>query len=174
MLPVVAEPLTAIGDFVRAGGWVLPWIVATALVMWTLILERWWYFRSIYPEQRRAFCSEWLAREDHRSWGARKIRAMMISQATVGMGASLPILKVTITISPLLGLLGTVTGMLEVFDGMTLRGSADARSMAEGVSHAMVATMAGLGVSISGMFFIGRFQSRVRHESELLADALTY
>ena len=54
--------------------------------------------------------------------------------------------------APLLGLIGTVSGMLEVFDSMALRGSADARTMATGVSHAMLCTMSGLAVSITGLY----------------------
>src|SRR3546814_20496456 len=76
------------------------------------------------------------------------------------MDAPLPLLRVTIPIAPLLGLLGTVTAMLEVFDGMMISGSADARTMAYGVSHAMIATLSGLVVSVSGMFFLNRFQMR--------------
>src|SRR3546814_13350170 len=59
-----------------------------------------------------------------------------------------------------------VTAMLEVFDGMMISGSADARTMAYGVSHAMIATLSGLVVSVSGMFFLNRFQMRVERETE--------
>ncbi|MGH8457671.1 MAG: MotA/TolQ/ExbB proton channel family protein, partial [Stenotrophobium sp.] len=96
------------------------------------------------------------------------------SQANVTMGSTLPIMRVVIPMCPLLGLLGTVTGMLEIFDVMTLQGSADARTMASGVSHAMVSTLSGLAVSLSGMFFVHRFQTRVVRETDLLNDLLTY
>ena len=94
--------------------------------------------------------------------------------ANVAMGSTLPIMRVVIPMCPLLGLLGTVTGMLEVFDVMTLSGSADTRTMAGGVSHAMVSTMSGLAVSLSGMFFVNRFQSRVERETQRLNDVLSY
>jgi biopolymer transport protein ExbB len=75
---------------------------------------------------------------------------------------------------PLLGLLGTVGGMLEVFDSMAARGSADARSMASGISEAMICTLSGLAVSITGLYPVYYFRRRMRHETELLADQFTY
>lgn len=165
-------PFGSVSALIEAGGWVLPWIFVTALLMWTLIAERWWYFRRIYPAQREALRAQWLERAERRSWGARQIRAMLLSQAQVAMSAPLPLLRVTVPIAPLLGLLGTVTGMLEVFDGMMISGSADARTMAYGVSHAMIATLAGLVVSVSGMYFLNRFQTRVQREAERFGDEL--
>ncbi|WP_020650075.1 MotA/TolQ/ExbB proton channel family protein [Solimonas variicoloris] len=165
-------PFGSVSALIEAGGWVLPWIFVTALLMWTLIAERWWYFRRIYPAQREALRAQWLVRAERRSWSARQIRAMLLSQAQLAMSAPLPLLRVTVPIAPLLGLLGTVTGMLEVFDGMMISGSADARTMAYGVSHAMIATLAGLVVSVSGMYFLNRFQTRVQREAERFGDEL--
>jgi biopolymer transport protein ExbB len=170
----LTAPFRSIQDFFDAGGPVLWLIFAAALVMWTLIIERWWYFRKIFPREQLALQQLWEQRHDHRSWYARRIRSMLISQANVAMGSTLPIMRVVIPMCPLLGLLGTVTGMLEVFDVMTLSGSADTRTMAGGVSHAMVSTMSGLAVSLSGMFFVNRFQSRVERETQRLNDVLSY
>jgi biopolymer transport protein ExbB len=57
---------------------------------------------------------------------------------------------------------------------MALKGSADARAMASGVSHAMICTMTGLAVSISGLYPVYYFRSRTRRETELVADHLVY
>ena len=170
----LTAPFHSIQDFFDAGGPVLWLIFAAALVMWTLIIERWWYFREIFPHEQESLRLQWGRRHDRHSWYARRIRAMLISQANIAMGATLPIMRVVIPMCPLLGLLGTVTGMLEVFDVMTIQGSADARTMASGVSHAMVSTMSGLAVSLSGMFFVHRFQARVQRETERLNDVLAY
>jgi len=172
VLDLLLRPFASVSALIGAGGWVLPWIFATALIMWTLIIERWWYFRRIFPAQRAALHAQWRQRRDHRSWSARQIRAMLVSQARVAMDAPLPLLRVTVPIAPLLGLLGTVTGMLEVFDGMMISGSADARTMAYGVSHAMIATLSGLVVSVSGMYFLNRFQTRVERETESFGELL--
>jgi biopolymer transport protein ExbB len=64
--------------------------------------------------------------------------------------------------------------MLEVFDSMALRGSADARTMASGVSHAMICTLSGLAVSISGLYPVHYFDDRAKRQSELLADAFEF
>lgn len=167
-------PFESIDAFIEAGGWVLPWIFLAGLIMWTLIVERWWYFRFGLPRDRQTLVQAWTARPEHQSWYARQIRRMMISQASGRMTSTLPLIRVIVPLCPLLGLLGTVTGMLEVFDGMALKGTADARTMSDGVSHAMIATLAGLAVSLSGIFFVSRFQSKSRVETELLADALKY
>jgi biopolymer transport protein ExbB len=53
---------------------------------------------------------------------------------------------------------------------MALRGNADARSMASGVSTAMICTMSGLAVSITGLYPVHYFRSRTARETELLAD----
>jgi biopolymer transport protein ExbB len=174
VLDLLALPFGSVSALVGAGGWVLPWIFVTALVMWTLIAERWWYFSRVFPAQRAALQAQWRARSERHSWSARQVRAMLVSQARVAMDAPMPLLRVTVPIAPLLGLLGTVTGMLEVFDGMMINGSADARTMAYGVSHAMIATLAGLVVSVSGMFFLSRFQTRVAREAERFSDSLQF
>src|SRR5690606_18121683 len=104
--------------------------------------------------------SQWESRDDHSSWCARQIRQMMISRLNGNMTSGFPLMQVLVPMSPLLGLVGTVSGMLEVFDSMALRGSADARTMASGVSHAMICTMTGLAVSITGLYPVHYFRSR--------------
>ena len=54
---------------------------------------------------------------------------------------------------PLLGLLGTVTGMIAVFDVMAFAGTGNARLMAGGVSKATIPTMSGLVAALSGLYF---------------------
>ena len=56
----------------------------------------------------------------------------------------LAIIKILAVISPLLGLLGTVTGMIETFQSITLFGTGDPKLMAGGISQALVTTMLGL------------------------------
>jgi len=90
------------------------------------------------------------------------------------MSANTQVLRVLVPMAPLLGLIGTVWGMLQVFDSMALRGSADARSMASGVSAAMICTMSGLAVSITGLYPVHYFRTRATRETELLADKLSF
>ena len=167
-------PLTAVADLVDQGGPFVICIFLCGFVMWTLVIERAWYFALVLPQQARAAMAAWQARSEHKSWCARQIRRAMISRVNTAMSANLLLLRVLVPLSPLLGLVGTVSGMLEVFDSMALRGSADARAMASGVSMAMICTLTGLAVSITGLYPVYYFQSRIRRETELLADRLVY
>ena len=173
----LAAPLwlaAAVADLVDEGGPFVFWIFVCGFVMWTLVIERLWYFARVLPQQARETAARWRARNEHSSWCAREIRRAMISRVHIAMTANLLLLRVLVPLSPLLGLVGTVSGMLEVFDSMALRGSADARAMASGVSHAMICTLTGLAISITGLYPAYYFQSRTRRETELLADQLGY
>lgn len=156
------------------GGPFVIWIFGSGVLLWTIIAERYWYFSRVLPKQIDAVQAAWHARADHTSWCARQIRQAMISRLNVSMTAGFPVMQVLVPMSPLLGLIGTVTGMLEVFDSMALRGNADARSMASGVSAAMICTMTGLAVSITGLYPVHYFRARTIRETELMADKLSF
>jgi biopolymer transport protein ExbB len=173
--PALLEwPATVLADLVDQGGPFVAWIFLCGFLMWTIVFERWWFFARVLPRQKEHAVAAWRARPDRNSWCARQIRRAMISRVNAGMTANQLLLRVLVPLSPLLGLVGTVGGMLEVFDSMALRGSADARSMANGVSHAMICTLTGLAVSITGLYPVYYFTSRTRLETERLADELTY
>jgi len=174
MLDILFAPFVAVSDLVAAGGVAVEWIFIACLLMWTISIERYRYFKNVLPRDAAETLAQWKARQDHQSWTAHQIRKAMISRLNVGMNANLGVLRVLVPLCPLLGLLGTVTGMLEVFDSMAARGSADARTMASGVSQAMVCTMTGLAVSITGLYPVFHFTQRVKFETELLADKFHY
>lgn len=174
MLEFLLAPFTALDRLIEAGGPVVVWIFIACIIMWTLILERYWFFKRELPLQADLLLGEWNARPERQSWMAHQIRRTMISRLNNAMNDNMQLLRVLVPLAPLLGLLGTVSGMLSVFDSMAARGSADARAMADGVSEAMVCTMGGLAVSISGLFPVNRFLARIRRETELLADKFTY
>lgn len=174
MLDFLFAPFNAVADLVAAGGPAVEWIFMASLLMWTLVVERYWFFKNELPRQAAQTLAQWRSRDDHESWKARQIRRAMISRLNVAMNANLGILKVLVPLCPLLGLLGTVGGMLEVFDAMAARGSADARTMASGVSQAMVCTMTGLAVSITGLYPVFVFTQKAKYETELLADKFAY
>jgi biopolymer transport protein ExbB len=163
-------PYHIVGDMIEAGGPFVVWIFICGVVLWTLVIERYWYFSRVLPREAQQMLATWRARTDHTSWCARAIRQTMISKLNAGMSSNLTLLKVLVPLSPLLGLIGTVSGMLNVFESMALRGTADARTMADGVSEAMICTLTGLAVSITGLYPVYYFNSRTRRETELLAD----
>jgi biopolymer transport protein ExbB len=169
-LPLVRGIVSLSND----GGPFVLLIFSAGVLMWALIIERYWYFARVLPKQAAQLQSQWLARSDRTSWCARQIRTAMISRLNSAMTTGFPVMQVLVPMSPLLGLIGTVSGMLEVFDSMALRGNADARSMASGVSAAMICTMTGLAVSITGLYPVHYFRTRATRETELLADKLSF
>ncbi|HET6656058.1 MAG TPA: MotA/TolQ/ExbB proton channel family protein [Gammaproteobacteria bacterium] len=155
------------------GGPIVLGIFALGVLLWALIAERIWYFWRVLPRQVANVRAQWEARSDHSSWCARQIRAAMISQVNVSMTSGFPLLAVMVPMAPLMGLVGTVTGMLQVFSSMELLGTADARSMAAGVSAAMICTICGLVVAVSGLYPVYYFRTRAIRETERLADELS-
>ena len=135
-----------------AGGSVLWLIAILAAFMWAIILERVWYFNSGHKEYMDELKSEWESINDHSSWKAQQIKDKLISQAKEAVNKHLPLINTCVALAPLFGLLGTVTGMIEVFQVMAFTGGGDARSMAGGVSKATLPTMAGMTTALSGVF----------------------
>ena len=166
------DAVTSIRDFLELGGDVLYAIMATLVLMWTLILERIWYFYKVYPDQEQEIQKTWEARADTTSWYAKRIREQMISKASMALKRNVGMIKALIAICPLLGLMGTVTGMISVFDVMTFAGTANPRAMAAGVSMATVPTMAGMVAALSGVYFGTWLEHKASTESEKLEDLL--
>lgn len=93
---------------------------------------------------------------DHQSWYAHAIRDGWLSDAKIALNKNLNFIKVLVAICPMLGLLGTVTGMISVFDVMATQGSSQPRLMASGISLATLPTMAGMVAALAGMFIYAR------------------
>jgi biopolymer transport protein ExbB len=168
------EAAAALRDFMELGGDVLWAIMFILFLMWTLILERIWYLYRVHPDRKRAILRSWEAREDTRSWYAKRIREGMISEAAIELKHNVGMIKALIAICPLLGLLGTVTGMITVFDVMTYSGGGNARAMAGGVSMATVPTMAGMVAALSGVYFGTWLEHKAQAETENLEDLLQH
>ena len=166
------EAIAALRDFMELGGNVLWGIMLALFLLWMLILERFWYLYRIYPQRKRAIVSAWESRSDTTSWYARQVRDGMISEASLELRDKLGMIKALIAICPLLGLLGTVTGMITVFDVMTFSGTGNARAMAAGVSMATVPTMAGMVAALSGVYFSTWLEHKAGTETDRLADLL--
>lgn len=162
----------ALRDFLAAGGNVLRVIMITTFFMWALILERMMYWSTAHPGVVKRARRAWNARTDHSSWYAHAIRDRLISEARQESERFNGVIRALVAVTPLLGLLGTVTGMVEVFDVMAFTGSSNARLMANGISKATIPTMAGLVASLSGLIFINAFERNVFKASHELSDEL--
>ena len=162
----------AIVTFIELGGNVLYLIAALTFLMWTLIFERMWYFQAEHKSVIRNSTVQWEGRSERRSWSAHQIRDGIISEASDRITGSLPLIQTCVALCPLLGLLGTVTGMISVFDALATQGG-NARSMAAGVSQATIPTMSGMIASISGLLGATLIKRKVDFEVELFEDHLT-
>ncbi len=163
----------AISDFIQLGGNVLWLLLATCLLLWLLILERIWFFRITWPRRASTLRTQWLQRKDRKSWAARKIRDAVVSESSLVLHALLPLIKVLIVLCPLTGLLGTVLGMIGVFEIIAVSGNDDAQAMAQGIYRATIPTMAGLIVALTGIFFTVRLNQLAERETSRLRDAMT-
>jgi biopolymer transport protein ExbB len=171
-MDLFANAWNGIQDFLATGGWVLNWIFALTLAMWTLIAERLAYYLFAHKSIKTSLKREWDERSDKQSWRAIAIRDELISYVKQHTSANVILLKTFVALAPLLGLLGTVTGMIEVFDTMALSGSSNARLMAGGVFKATIPTMAGMTAALSGLFFTTAFPRWSARETARFADEL--
>jgi len=93
-----------------------------------------------------------------------------ILRETAPLESGLSFIKVMYVIAPLLGLLGTVVGMIVTFQMITLFGNADAKSMAGGISQALVTTVLGLVVAIPLTILHSILQSMARNQTQILEE----
>lgn len=145
--------LKTVLSFLDSGGYVLWLIFIVSISLWILICERLIYFKFDYPELQKKCLEEWQKSSYSNPRIAMHMKRCILSEAKMSMQHSASTIKLLITICPMLGLLGTVMGMIQVFDVMATVGNGNSRSMAEGISQAKISTMAGMVVAISGLYF---------------------
>ena len=172
--------------YIRSGGMVMVPILAVSLVMWVLIFNRVWFMRTLYvknisrtragelvqlnqrPENRykganSLLVREFLARRTH----DRDLDGFILDETVMGLCASLDrylaAIRVLSAVAPLLGLLGTVVGMMHTFEVITVFGTGNARAMAAGISVALITTQTGLMVAIPGLYMAGWLTRRSRN-----------
>ena len=159
--------------FMDKGGDVLWLIAILVFVMWTLIFERLWFFSFVWRQERKAFIDRWEGRSERQSWNAKQIREKLSSQSRAVINDNMSVITTLVALCPLLGLLGTVTGMIEVFNVMAVTCGGDAKSMACGVERSTIPTMAGMVAALSGLFANTYLQRIASREQVSLEDQLT-
>lgn len=164
--------VAAVSDFLELGGGVLVLIALLTLVMWCFIFERMLYLSGSHHHAVAAALAAWQQRIEHNSWHARQIRERLISLVAQRLEHNLKFIGTCVALCPLLGLLGTVTGMIEVFQVLAESGSGNPRSMATGVSKAILPTLAGMVAALSGLGISTWLDKRAAEERELLAERL--
>jgi len=167
------EALEDIRAFIDSGGPILIVIAGLTFLMWTLLFERFWFYKGALGKVVDQTLERWEARPERNSWNAHKIRDAMISRVSERINANLDLLGTMVALCPLMGLLGTVTGMIDVFNVLAVTGGGDAKSMAAGVSRATIPTMAGMVAALSGVFGTTYINKIAQRENQLLEDHLT-
>jgi biopolymer transport protein ExbB len=167
------DPVIQVRAFLETGGQILMLIGIVTLAMWTLMLERFWYFRRLHPQRRQEVLERWGRRSDRSSWEAHQIRRLYISYVGADLQRGVTMIQTLVALCPLLGLLGTVTGMIEVFDVISIGGSGNARALASGVSRATIPTMAGMVAALSGLILAKQIERYSHSELERVADQMT-
>lgn len=197
-------------EILQSGGWVMFPLVLASIVLVGITLERFWSLRrsAVIPPKLGAEVRAWarsakIEREHleklrtnsplgavlaavvaHRQRSREVIRQHAEDtgrQVVHRLGKYLNALGTIATISPLLGLLGTVSGLIRMFLVITKAGIGDANALAGGIGEALVATAAGLVVAVLGYLFHRYFRGKVadlavdlEREVAMLVDSLEH
>lgn len=177
-------------EIILAGGWLMVPILLCSTLAVAIIIERFWTLRKskVLPDGLSGTVEDWAARHEldqrhieqlskesplGRIYAAalvnRKRSREVIKEAVEDTGRHvvhdlerfLNTLGTIAGISPLLGLLGTVVGMIKVFSAIMISGVGDANVLAGGISQALITTAAGLTVAIPSYFFYRFFRGMV-------------
>jgi biopolymer transport protein ExbB len=195
-------------EIIEAGGWVMWPIVACSVVALTIIVDRFWALREqrVLPAMLVKTLHTWAKSGKipeinlnniavksplgrvvaagllNRDYGREVIKESIEDtgrQVVHELERFLNLLGTIAAISPLLGLLGTVLGMIRVFKVISIYGTGDARLVAGGIGMALVATAGGLIVAIPSLlfyrYFCGKIDTlvmRMEEEAILLVDTI--
>lgn len=177
-------------ELVQAGGWLMVPIIACSIIALSIIIERLWMLRNSRVVPENLVAQVWQLHRNGKLSGAHitTIRegsplGQILASGLVNRRHSREIMKESIeemgrqvvaqldrylntlgtiaSITPLLGLLGTVIGMIKVFSAITVAGVGNPTVLAGGISEALITTAAGLSVAIPSLMFHRYFNGKV-------------
>jgi biopolymer transport protein ExbB len=183
---MIKELLFSIEHYIRSGGAVMIPILTISFFMWLLIINRALFLRGLYvnnitrdqagelvktnqvPENRYQGVNSLLVRQFLIARSHDPLLDDFILDETVvrlvsSLDTHLATIRILAGVAPLLGLLGTVTGMMDTFDVITIFGTGNAKAMAGGISIALITTQTGLMVSIPGLYMSGFLTRRANN-----------
>jgi len=174
----------------HAGGLVLIPIILTGLVMWWLILSKLCQLVQFRKYERAVddldsnppppWHWQHALRQDFAKLRCRDDEVNHALMATLGntccqsMAKGVSTIALLAAAAPLLGLLGTVTGMISTFTIIAEFGTGNARGLAEGISQALITTQGGLLVAIPGYIAVNMLQRRISNLHQRIDLFLTY
>jgi biopolymer transport protein ExbB len=180
----IQDILTPTVELIQAGGVVMAPLIFLSLIMWLLIIERAFFFRRLYrknmtartaltfihqnqmpdPAQYRGAISllvtEFIASKTGNRRLDRHLLDASVARINRRLTRFLALIGVLAAMAPLLGLLGTVTGMISTFDVLAVFGTGNAKAMAGGISQSLITTQTGLIVAIPGLYMKGFLDRR--------------
>lgn len=170
---MMPDPLEILSNFFTRGGPVLNGIFMLSFFLWLLILERYYFIYRVFPNRLNRIVERWRTRPEQVSWYALKTRDGLLAELSIALKKNLVPIQALTGILPLLGLLGTVTGMIAIFDVLNVFGTGNARGMADGIAKALLPATAGLVTSIIGIYFSTDIKNRAEMNELLAKDLLT-
>jgi biopolymer transport protein ExbB len=161
----------ALGQFLARGGVVMPLIFVLSFLMWLLILDRYRRLHLLTVGPSIAAPDPDQTQRLHGPRVARRLHRQQVADLAVDARRYLPLIRTLIQTLPLLGLLGTVSGLIHCFEGIALFGENNRRAVASGIAEALIATLSGLVTALSGLYFsvdleqrAARLRARAEHE----------
>ena len=143
----------SIRQTLHEGGTTLYALLALAVAIYSTLFSVW---RHLAKSRKPEFASGKSNAETHREYAAYELDEM------AWVERRLPFLAILISTAPLLGLLGTVAGMLLTFSGMASGSAAPIDTISTGISRALVTTQAGLVIAIPAAFLLALLKRRAQ------------
>ena len=190
MIQFLQEYFYQIEEYIRSGGIVMIPLIIVSVIMWILIINRAFFFRKLYqknmnrkkagefvktntipnPSEYMGITALFIREFLHRRSGNTLVDKFILDETVISVVSDLTkymaFIGILAGIAPLLGLLGTVIGMMTTFDIISIFGTGNAKAMAGGISEALITTQTGLLVAIPGLYirnFLARRAENLKH-----------
>jgi len=170
----LADLQAGLAEFFDNGGYLLWVILGLSALMWSLIAERYWFHWRELRNLLEASVAGWRDSPARGALAGMRMRAL--EQRVVEFRGlclhGVELIRTLTSVLPLVGLLGTVSGMIKVFQVITVFGTGNTRGMAAGIAEALLTTMAGLLTALSGLYFVSNLETRVERGERSLRSRL--
>lgn len=179
-------------ELFQAGGPLMWPLLLCSIVSLTVILERFWFWIRLHPEsdvgnadiiltkiaedkmhipqleKPGIICKVLIAGLCCGAESADKAMEIIVMRAISSMRRGMSILDTIITIAPMLGIMGTVLGIIVSFDSLAQSGVGDPKAVISGIAQALITTAAGLGISVMTVFPYNYFNARIERALDLI------
>ena len=155
-----------------AAGGILWLLLLLAVTLWSLIAERYWYFLFVYPEAQEIALRRWKRHANAELRAARRARRQIVASVFAETHRSVSFIQSLVGVMFLLGLFGSVGGLMRVLDAVSLGGAAGQLRVADGIVRAAVPLLAAGALVLVALFFTRALRDRADRETRLLADRL--